>query len=603
MKNYFIFMLKMTSKKKNTYILPSIIITLNLFIGLILNVISFREYHYPVFFFSLLFVNLIASVFYGCLKSLNIFSDLEKNGTDLILFSKPISRKKMILSKTLVFVLIGFAWSLINWVSWTVGFLSKITELNYFLFSLMMILSVFFAYIIFGIISSLISLKFTQKVAMILPILMTASPFLAGIMIRTIVRSSRKISDELLKTKYEYHHSKNEADVVTFFLNDEKDNYYIIPNGDFKKIDFDPYQKDYINLVSEYSKNAAKEWQISSWLFIPYQLVNSFNTKDIDILSLIKNNEKSFDNSILYYKDNDSLSFSYKLVDNADLLKLKISENNDNSFIIPSLLKSDSKINNDLINRNIIYVRNNADKIDIDFPEDEFSYSNPNNLIGKIYWENIEQLLKNNDFNDFAKSFFEKINEQVTNNRINDPKVIKSSIIREIENELNNDDSWLFNFSNKEITLFDENAVRNKKISSEIERKIYFSISLMYYLYFSKNDSILLTSLLLNDDPLKYYSPGQYEIKIDQFVYKIGGFESYSTKEVVKTYPNGEKKIVFRYELEKSDNFIFQAINEVYSIQRDKKIVNKAFYPLIWTSLSILLLSLNGFLYYRKDYK
>ncbi|MBW0596093.1 ABC transporter permease [Mycoplasma anatis] len=603
MKNYFIFLLKIIIKKKNTYILPTLMILLNLITGLIFLFIKLDNYYSPPIFFSLLFLNLTFNIFYSSIKSLNLFSDLEKNGTDLIIFSKPISRKNMILTKTLVFILIGFIWTTLHWVSWTLIYLAKITNQNYLSFSFTIFLSIFFSYLIFGIIASLISIKWSQKAAIIVPLLLSTPAILSVVFVRTISKDSSKFIKDLLDTKYEYHHSSNEADVEKFYLNNNKDQFFIVPNGDFTKKEFSSYQREYLKLSSEYAKNSVTELQVLSWLSVPYQFIDILNNSNGDLLTILKDNDNSNSNSLLYYKNNDSLNFSYKLDDKPSLIKLQTADNSSYSFIIPSLLKSNSKINNDLINRSIIYVREGADKIDVDFPEDEFTYSNPNNLIGKIYWEHIDQVLRNYNFNKFANTFFNDLITKINKDNIKDQRQIKKEILNKIVKEINNSDSWLFNYLDKQVTLFDNNAVQNKKISSEIERKIYFAISLIYYAYFSYNDSILLNSLLLNDNPLEYHNPGIYEITVDGFTYKIGGFASYTTKEVVKTYPNDEKKIVFRYELEKSDNFLFQKVDEVYSYHRDKQVINKNFYPLIWVGLSALLLTLNAYFYYRKDYK
>ncbi|WP_233446339.1 hypothetical protein [Metamycoplasma hominis] len=64
------------------------------------------------------------------------------------------------------------------------------------------------------------------------------------------------------------------------------------------------------------------------------------------------------------------------------------------------------------------------------------------------------------------------------------------------------------------------------------------------------------------------------------------------------------KQVVVRYELIPSNkNYLFQTVDDVYSIERDRKIVNKQFYILIWVVVAIILMMANRFLYLRKDYK
>lgn len=178
-------------------------------------------------------------------------------------------------------------------------------------------------------------------------------------------------------------------------------------------------------------------------------------------------------------------------------------------------------------------------------------------------------------------------------------------MLETISNEVNNTNSKFFNIDNVNLAVFDPHGVRDGRLQSETERKIYIATALLYFIYFKDNQGQVIKSLLKSESDKTTYAPSQIEIKVDGYIYEIGGYESYEPKQQVQENKiTKNKQVVVRYELIPSNkNYLFQTVDDVYSIERDRKIVNKQFYILIWIVVAIILMMANRFLYLRKDYK
>ena len=120
----------------------------------------------------------------------------------------------------------------------------------------------------------------------------------------------------------------------------------------------------------------------------------------------------------------------------------------------------------------------------------------------------------------------------------------------------------------------------------------------MYYLYFNEERWNLLEKLLKNDKVINFYRPSSIRINVNNYAYDIGGIGSY---ELMKKVVNN--KTLYRYQLQKSNNYVFQTAKEVYSIKRADQIVNKNYYWLIWILFSTILIISLALIYLKRDYK
>ncbi|AWX42854.1 ABC-type transport system involved in multi-copper enzyme maturation, permease component [Metamycoplasma cloacale] len=595
--NYSNFLFRLIFKKKNSFIIPIVFFIFSVIMSIIFFVIKLDQKYNPILGYTIIFITLLLTIIYSSIKSLNIFKDVEEEGIEIIVFSKVITRKNIIIGKLLTFFLFNLFWTTIT----TIGNLIFLLSIKYYssipLFILISFVTIFFSFTLAGMITSIIAYKINQKIAITVPILLFTPLALTG---SFIASNSTPINNNLayyLNTEYKNHHSNTEIDVEKFYLNNNKDEIYLIPNG-FNKNKFSDAQNAYLLQAFEYSKNSSNSWQTYSWLSLPYQMIDIFNEDNIDIFSLLSDKNKTHLSNYIYYNGKESISYNYKIDKNADNLKFTLN-NNEHKYLVPSLLKNYSHFSPSPINTNIIYARENAENEEIVFPEDEFIYSNPNNLVGELKWDIMKPLLENTDFNILANNLLNKFIKGSENNlNQRNYSEIKNNLLNYIHNEINNENSNLYKINATDIALLDKNAVKLKLIKSEIERKIYFGVALIYYTYFNQHNNnfyILLQSLIHNDNEFK---PNAINLNINGFNYKIGGFESWNTKSVVK-----DNKVVIRYELKPSENYLFQFIDEIFVIKRDKKIIYKSIYVLIWFTISALLVVLNSIMYLRKDYK
>ncbi|WP_406616797.1 ABC transporter permease [Mycoplasmopsis adleri] len=554
--------------------------------------------------YSYSFGVVLLSIFYGSLKATNIFKDLDNEGIELLIYSKPISRNEIIWGKILTFLFLGLIWSLISLIAMLFVFLTiaNLSSLK-FLVPLSFIVP-YLAYILFGSLSSLLAYKMNSKLALSLPILLFAPLAIGGNLILPNTNPTNDHVAYYLNDKYKYHPAGNALNAEMFYLNNNKDEFYIIPNGaDYNK--FNKNELAYINKALELSKTSALDWQAYSWSIIPYQMVDIFNINNINTFSpniSPKNNLSDY----LYHSNLENVVYSYKTDLNNNLIRLNVLDNDKyySKYIVPGMLKDNNTINKNSKNSGVFYARKGADDFKCNFDEDNLNFSAPNNLVGKLTWDNMVLMLKDPKFNEFSKDFYQELFKNWNPKYKNDLFLTKKYLLDSITVEINNKTSKLYNIVNNNIPVFDSNAVKNKLLSSEIERKLYFATGLMYYLYFNFNDSFMLKALLANDADVNAFTPSIINIKIDKYIYQIGGISQYEPIQSLKTISNDEKRPITRFELYKdNNNHLFQTVDNVVSIKRDKTIVNKYYYLLIWASASILFLGLNGLLYKRKDYK
>lgn len=603
------FLTRILMKKKSSYVTSIIIFIITMILTIIAHFISKKESDFLIISYVTLTINLITTVVFASIKALHIFKDSSKEGIDILVFSKSISRKNVIVTKLLFFLAVGVIWSFVIFVSLIIFYLSTpiyAKEINYFYIS--SFFSPLFTFLIFGLIASIIAIKGSSKLAMALPIAIFFPLMIIGSITSVFNNTGSNKMAKDFNIESRQHHSKTLLDAEKFYLNNNKDNFYLVPNG-LNNLLFNEHQKEFMQKSLLSSKNSSSMWQSFSWLSIPYQLIDVFAKKDNDPIGVIANHNTNNKKEYVYANTLDSKEFNYTISKKANLpqYQIRIKENNNDVikevYIVPGALKNNSYLSNkNIVNKEIIFARKDADNQDVIFKEDTSLFASPDNLVGKLKWEYIKEALESSIFIENAKFFVEK-------NLLNKNKT-KKEILKEISNLLKNDlsstdtknenfNSWI---DNKTILLSKDIDVRH--ISNLTEKKVYFATTLIYFIYFNYNDTQLLDTLLFNENS-NDYSPSQVEITIDGYDYFIGGYKDYSSQQFLKktNNPNQKEKIINRYKLEKSNNYLFQISEEVYEVKPIRKIVVKEFYGLIWFLLTIGLFMISYSGYIRKDYK
>ncbi|WP_406614512.1 hypothetical protein ACJA23_01180 [Mycoplasma corogypsi] len=591
--NYNKFLLSLLIKKKNTYIMPLFVLLICIIAA---TVISFVRTNNDslIYIYAFAFLQISTTIVFSGLKSINIYRELEEEGIDILVFSKPISRTKILLSKQIAFFAIGVLWSLVLTITNAISF--AILQVNSLIvLSLISLGVMLLTYVIFGNITALFALKFNQKLAITLPLVLAAPLMIGGSVINSNTTNTASKFASYLNLPYQFNKSKTASNTNEFYFKNNKDQYFIVPNG-YENKEFSVKQKQFLDKAYDLSKNSAQSIQVYSWLSTPYQFLDVFNLENKDVLASLTNKTDTNLNNYIYYNGLDSKLYDYQLDKNAQNLLSNFVKFN-NQTIVPGLLKINSEYP-DLINTKLIYAREGADKFDVNFPEDEFVYASPNNIVGELSWKFTKELLESAEFMRVSDQFINKfIAQYITNKRLGLAE-LKQNFLSELSKDLNADKtSVLANISDLKVTVLDPNAIKNKIIKSETEKKLYLTVALMYYVYFRYQDSRLLGAILFNETK-KDRSPSQLTIFLDNFNYNIGGFSSFAAKQQVI-----DNKVAIRYELQASDNYLFQTTDNIYALVRANQIVNKNVYWIIWLILASTLASTTTFLYRRKDYK
>ncbi|SYV90648.1 ABC-type transport system involved in multi-copper enzyme maturation, permease component, partial [Metamycoplasma alkalescens] len=98
-----------TLKKKNSIIMPILVLIFSLIIGLIFKFLINPKY-LDLSTFIYIFAISLMTIIFASIKTLNIFKDMEKEGLELISLSKPISRNNLIFGKLLALIYFGLIW-------------------------------------------------------------------------------------------------------------------------------------------------------------------------------------------------------------------------------------------------------------------------------------------------------------------------------------------------------------------------------------------------------------------------------------------------------------------------------------------------------------
>lgn len=583
---YTTFLSRLVLFKKSTYFLVGISLFINL-IFIIINALNIAndKQNYLILFYVFISINLVLTIIFSTIKAINLFKDLKDDGIEILVFSKSISRKNIIFTKIGFLVLNCVLWSLITYIFNIIFYVVNTKNNNDInLFYLYAFFNYYFCALIFGSIAALIVSRWSNKIAMIVPI-SCFLPFLVAGGVANLYSTS-KINQvaKYMNINYDKYDSNTILDVEKFYLNNKSDEVYLITKN-LNNPRFSQRQNEFLKTAFNQAKNASKPFQILSWLSIPYQLNNSFYKNDLDPFN-INNHQQNHLNQYFNYHGLESKLCDYELNKNPNSPQFNINENQ-KQYFVPGALKNVSQFST-LENRNLIYARENVDRFDVNFLEDDNLFSSTNNFIGELKWEVIKNTLESKVFNNFAKKFYDNFDQDIEK-----PQIITAY------NDVINEQS-LINFS----TIIDESSILfakkidNHYVKNLVEKKIYFIVALMYYLYFNKNYWHLLEKLLKNNKVINFYRPSPIRINVNNYAYNIGGIASY---ELMKKVVNN--KTLYRYQLQKSNNYVFQTAQEVYSIKRSKQIVNKNYYWLIWIIFSMILIICLALVYLKRDYK
>ncbi|WP_391517029.1 ABC-2 transporter permease [Mycoplasmoides gallisepticum] len=594
-------------KKKSSYVLPIVFFALAIIFSIILSVVQIPDRFKNFTIYAIIFAEMILTIFYASLKALNIYKDLEEEGLELLTYSKPINRRDIFIAKFIVFIIFDCYWAILMMVSNLILVLN-LKETNLTLIVLLSFTVFFFAFLIFGLFASIIGYKFNGKIALAIPLTIISPLIIGGSIVSSQSTSSANNLAFYLNTKRLLQPAGNEANVETFYLNNNQDNFYILPNG-YDEPTFSQKQTEYLRTAYNFAKNSSTEWQIYSWLVTPYQMIDIFNFKNQNIFNTFQSNYTTNLDNYLYYNKLDAPTYSYQLNENNVLPRYLVNIRDDKTpnyqdvYLVPGALKNNLNPSLDeLNNTKIIYARQDADNFDITFPEDEFNNTNASDIVGKLNWTYIKELLDSKVFNAYAKQFIDNLikTDGYINGDPSDLTYYHNLLMSEIQNEITDEQSK-FNNLDDNITVLEDSSITNKIIKSNIERQIYLTVALVYYIYFNQNNDLLTTALLFNnklDDNSNNFTPKQLSFNYGAYTYHIGGYANYSTKQEVQN-----NKVIIRYDLKKSNNFVFQPVTQIMQMTRNKEIINKYSFILLWAVIASLFVVANNILYIRKDYK
>ncbi len=578
---YFKFLFKLSFKKKAVYVFIILSFLTTVMLSLITKFYA-TETNFSLFSFITLFINLSLTIIISSYMFLSIFKDLATQSLDIITFTKPYSRQYFIATKILFLIFFGLIWSvfidflLIGFYLINYSFFDQVNSPLLFGF-----LSPFFSFIIFGGITVIVSHKFSSKSSLAIAIF-SFSPFIL-IGSTTAFNSTSSINRfaEILNLEHKGYDSNTIADVEKFYLNDKQDRFFIIP----KQVDnpnFTDRQINYIQQAWNDSSAAAQIWQVASYLLIPYQLINIFEPKDRDAIENAAGNQDSFLKNYIYSNNLESKEKNYLLSTVPSLQRYKLS-NNQEVILVPGALKNDSHFE-DLENREIIYANEDASNFEKILPQDSQTFGLTSDLVGKLKWNLIKEVVSSKVFDKYARAFFESFTEENT----------QKDILEKISAAISTDKELLDLVDEQTVVLAKNPDIT--QIENQVQRKIYLATSLIYWLYFNKQNSFVLDNLLKNDK--NNFDPAPFFVKIDQQNYQIGGFSSFSAEQRLV-----DNKVIKRFNLAKSNNFLFQPVLQIMEIKSNHHVVIKNFYPLIWAFISIILVYFIFRIYTRKDYK
>lgn len=591
-------------KKKSSILLPIMTVAISFFVGIVFKFAVPSNYQeLAVFFYT--FIVIIMTAVYSSIKALNLFKDLEQEGIEIITLSKPISRKQLILGKLMCLSYFGLIWSASLLISGFLYFYASFNFINVLLNSLTLFFISLTAYFIIGLFVSLLSFKLSQKIAMTLPLITFIPLSSIGILLASNQTTNINKASSYINKSYEYHHSGNEVNAEAYFINNNKDELLLIPNGSDNQ-NFDDEQNKYLETVVNYTNRSLTNWQIYSWLSIPYQFINMFNFNSKNISITNGNNSTELEKHV-YYNDLDNISYTYKLDKNPNQKKYQIDDKH-NQYIIPGLLKSHSKFSDirDSVGYDLIYAVEGAENDDSKFFEDENEFaSNWSTLVGRIKWNFVQQALKDKKFNQIVNNFVNQNLKEFLNDKSNNSNQLNKKhkeLMNEISKYVSDENSEINTYENHNLKLFSRRSITDGEIDGTVQIKIYKAIVILNYIYFNLQDTTQLFKIMIKNPNNEYFGNAQIILELDKRNYRLGGFKSFLERVVHQK--DQSKKNLFRFNLQESKtNFLFSSTDSLYAITRSKQIVNKYVIALLWLVIITAEFSLTFKIYQRKEYK
>ncbi|UWV82968.1 hypothetical protein ONA23_00275 [Mycoplasmopsis cynos] len=242
--------------------------TISIILTIVINSIELDSKLVPLIYYIVVFIESLLTVLFASIKSINIYKDLEEEGIELLTLSKPISRNKVIWGKSFTNFLLGFYWSIIMFLC-NVIILSGISNSDVVFISFVSIPVFTIVYILFGSVSSLIAYKMNAKLAITAPLVIFSPLVIAGTIISSKSTSASNNIAYYLNSKYNNHTSGNVPNLEKFYLNNNVDSLYIIPNGYNKT----GYRKDQIEYLKKLSSILKILLMIDKFIHIYHYLI------------------------------------------------------------------------------------------------------------------------------------------------------------------------------------------------------------------------------------------------------------------------------------------------------------------------------------------
>ncbi|SYV90647.1 Uncharacterised protein, partial [Metamycoplasma alkalescens] len=110
-----------------------------------------------------------------------------------------------------------------------------------------------------SLLTALICYKLSSKISMTIPLVLFIPLSLGGALLSANATTNVNNAAFYINKQYPLHLAGNEANVEPFFINNQKDELLLVPNGMQNK-NFSEEQKQYLEEVMKISNNSSKEW-------------------------------------------------------------------------------------------------------------------------------------------------------------------------------------------------------------------------------------------------------------------------------------------------------------------------------------------------------
>lgn len=520
---------------------------------------------------------LLFNVVYGANSAVIIFKTIESEGLEILLCTKPFSKKIIIVSKIAYLFAIAFISALLSFIAFAFGFL---VANNWYGLSRVYVTTLlvssffvsFFVFLFFSLITALLALKLSRKIALSFAPSLFFFGFLTSLFLGYF--SDTPINSfGILLGNYQ-----NEIGFYNFTTNLNQQSLLLIPDAQKKVFDSQDAQK--LKQQFQLVRNNAIFAKLLGWLNLPFQSVIAFSPNGIDLMNNKAQHQSSFLTSMITQLKGDDLRFNYEFKTN-DFSVLKKMANN--QIIVPTLPRIHKVVDDINMRKDLVYAWEHADS-ETELPQDSFGLASVQDYAGKLNWTFTKAILKNAMFQKWANSLIVILNPQKKTNL--------SKVMELLFNKI--PDLWVNDLLETSLTT--------------LEQYLYSYVAFFYYLYFHHFNSVLLNNLFTSSDNIMQ----QIKAKVRDFggqtrVYFLGGYNDFRPiiRNIIKTSSGMMQETiqVARMQLSKGDTFLFSTIEQFYVIKRTNNWIPIWSFFLLW-SLIILGLSLIVIrIYYQKEFK